>query len=208
MLIILQSHSAVLQGVPGIIFTLFAGPISDTYGRKPLIIIPLFGYFILNFVYLVNSIWFHQLKVDAWSIITIYDTLLKVEYLLFECLQDLTGGSIVFFLATKCYIVDITSEENRTTRMAVTDAFFGVGYLVGLPIGTQIKKQFGYVPLFSLTLGLVISAMLYAAFFLKDSYQLINDEQKKVFDAERAEKKLKCDRGRKPTCSSLKFCSF
>ena len=59
-----QSHSAVLQGVPGIIFTLFAGPISDTYGRKPLIIIPLFGYFILNTVYLVNSIWFHQLKVE------------------------------------------------------------------------------------------------------------------------------------------------
>jgi fucose permease len=108
----------------------------------------------------------------------------------------LTGGSIVFFLATKCYIVDITSEENRTTRMAVTDAFFGVGYLIGLPIGTYIKKEFGYVPLFSITLGLVICAMIYAAVFLKDSYQLISVEQKKVFDAEREENQLKCDRGK------------
>ena len=58
-----QSHSGILQSVPGIVFTLFAGPISDTYGRKPLILFPLFGYFILNFVYLINSIWFNELKV-------------------------------------------------------------------------------------------------------------------------------------------------
>ena len=115
---------------------------------------------------------------------------------MFECLQDLTGGSIVFFLATNCYIVDITTEENRTTRMAVLDAFFGVGYLIGLPMGTYIKKHFGYVPLFSLTLGLAICAMMYVAVFIKDSYQLITDEQKKVFDAERDASQLKCDRGK------------
>ena len=82
-----------------------------------------------------------------------------MEYLLFECLQDVTGGNIVFFLATKCFLVDITSEENRTTRMAVLDAFYSVGYLIGLPLGTYIKKEFGYVPLFSMTLGLVICAI-------------------------------------------------
>ena len=131
----------MLQSVPGIIFTLFAGPISDTYGRKPLIIIPLFGHFILNFVYLVNSIWFHQLKVwqrmrEKKSLKILVHS--QVEYLLFECLQDVTGGNIVFFLATKCFLVDITTEENRTTRMAVLDAFYSVGYLIGLPLGTYI----------------------------------------------------------------------
>jgi predicted MFS family arabinose efflux permease len=115
---------------------------------------------------------------------------------LFECLQDVTGGSIVFFLATKCYLVDITSEENRTTRMAVLDAFYSVGYLIGLPLGTYIKKEFGYVPLFSLTLGLVICAMIYTAVFINDSYHLITEDQRKVFDAEREANQLKCDRGR------------
>ena len=47
-------------------------------------------------------------------------------YLLFECLQDLTGGSVVFTLATKCFIVDITTEENRTARLAITDAFLSL----------------------------------------------------------------------------------
>ena len=120
---------------------------------------------------------------------------MKVEYLLFECLQDITGGGVVFFLATKCYIADITSDENRTTRMAIADAFFGVGYLIGLPLGTHIKKEFGYVPLFSFTLGLVVVAMIYATVFLKDSYQLLSDEQKKTFDREREKNRIKCNKG-------------
>ena len=92
--------------------------------------------------------------------------------------------------------VDITSEENRTSRMAVLDAFYSVGYLIGLPLGTYIKKEFGYVPLFSLTLRLVIYAMIYTPVFNKDSYHLITEEQRKVFDAEREANKLKCDRGK------------
>ena len=79
--------------------------------------------------------------------------------------------------------------------MAVVDAFYGVGFLIGLPIGTYIKKEFGYVPLFSLTLVLVIGAMIYVAVFIKDSYHLISEEQRKVFDAEREANQLKCDRG-------------
>ena len=81
--------------------------------------------------------------------------------------------------------------------MAVVDAFYGVGYLIGLPLGTFIKKEFGYVPLFSLTLGLVICAMLYVVVFIKDSYHLITDEQKKVFDAEREANQLICGKGKR-----------
>ena len=58
-----QSVSSILQNAPGLIFALFAGALSDTYGRKPLIILPLLGFFLLNLVYLVNSIWFNELKV-------------------------------------------------------------------------------------------------------------------------------------------------
>ena len=59
----IQAYNGMLQSAPSIIFTLFAGPLSDTYGRKPLIISSLFGYLILNVVFLINSFWFYELKV-------------------------------------------------------------------------------------------------------------------------------------------------
>ena len=128
--------------------------------------------------------------------------------MLFECLQDVTGGSIVFFLATKCFIVDITTEETRTTRMAVLDAFYSVGYLAGLPLGNYIKKQFGYIYLFSLTLGVVIFAMIYTALFIRDSYHLITEEQRKVFDQEREENQFKCDRGKQRGIHPISLLNF
>ena len=62
----IQGYNGMLQSAPAIIFTLFAGPMSDTYGRKPLIICALFGYFVLNLVFLINSIWFYELKVTIF----------------------------------------------------------------------------------------------------------------------------------------------
>ena len=115
---------------------------------------------------------------------------------MFECLQDLTGGTIVFTLATKCFIIDITTEENRTSRLAITDAFLGIGYLIGLPLGTHLKKLFGYNVLFSVSLGLAILAMIYAAIFIEDSYHLVTDEKKKAFNDDRESNVLKCDKGK------------
>ena len=46
------------------IMTFPPGPLSDTYGRKPLIITSLVGFFVLNLVFIVNSIWFMELKVE------------------------------------------------------------------------------------------------------------------------------------------------
>ena len=50
--------------MPALVFTMFAGPLSDTYGRKPLIVLPIFGFILLNLVFLINTIWFTELKVQ------------------------------------------------------------------------------------------------------------------------------------------------
>ena len=60
----IQAYNGVLQSAPGIILAFFAGPLSDKFGRKPLLIFSLFGYLILSIVFLINSFWFDELKVN------------------------------------------------------------------------------------------------------------------------------------------------
>ena len=59
----IQAYNGMLQSAPGIVFTLFAGPMTDRFGRKPLIICALLGYLLLDIIFLINSYWFYELKV-------------------------------------------------------------------------------------------------------------------------------------------------
>ena len=70
----LRTISSVIQAIPPLVYALFAGPWSDKHGRKWLIFASMFGHFLSNSVFLVNAIWFHELK---------------AEYLLFECIQGI-----------------------------------------------------------------------------------------------------------------------
>ena len=58
-----------------------------------------------------NSSRYHQSAILGSS-----TQLVEMEYLLFECLQDLTGGDLVFLLGVNSLLVDTTTAEERTTR--------------------------------------------------------------------------------------------
>ena len=88
------------------------------FNRKPFILLSIGGYVLLNVIFLVNSYWFYELKVQllypgqaefllfeclqdiyfTTYIMIFVDKNVQAEFLLFECLQDITGGELLFVL--------------------------------------------------------------------------------------------------------------
>jgi len=163
----IQAYNGLLQSAPAVVFTIFAGPLSDSYGRKPLMIMAIFGYLVLDVVFLINAFWFHQLR---------------VEYLLFECLQDFTGGHICFYLAAYSYMVDTVHPSTRTWRMSLLDSFMPMGFLVGFPLGTFLNNTYGPTVLYLTGVVIISIAMLYIFFVVKD-HKALREAKKEAADA-------------------------
>ena len=67
-----------------------------------------------------------------------------------------------------------------------------IGFIVGLPFGTFIKKPLGYVVLYSIASGVIFIAMVYVFFVVKDSRK-----EKKQKDKEpKSEIALGCNKGK------------
>ena len=102
--------------------------------------------------------------------------------MLFECLQDITGGEIVFGLGIYALMAHIITDENRTKRMAVLDAFKFLGLAIGFVSGGIIKKSFGWTPLYLTSMTLIVINILYVIFFLKESSKLKNEDESSTQD--------------------------
>lgn len=120
----------------------------------------------------------------------------QVEYLLLECLQDLTGGFSAFFLASYSLMVDITTDQTRTRRLSFLDAFWEIGVLIGVPLGTYMKSQHGYIAVFSVAACVIFSCILYVIFVVKEKEKPQTGEEE-----ESAQFKIKLDKSKKVKCS-------
>ncbi len=137
----LQSFYALLQ--------LFSGPIlgslSDRYGRKPILVICLFGtavaYTIFGF---------------ANSVALLYLAVL---------LDGLTGNNLT---TSFTYVADVTEPHERSRGMGIVSAAFGLGLMAGPALGGLLSVYGLFVPAF-VAAGIALVNTIYGIFILPES---------------------------------------
>jgi len=129
--------AAQLVGAP------LLGRLSDRFGRKPILLISIFGTF-LGFLLFGFAVPVGQ-KLAVLLGVPINIMILAVLFFS-RALDGFTGGNIS---VAQAYITDVTTEENRAKGLGLVGAAFGLGFVFGPAMGGFLSS-FGFaVPAFA-----------------------------------------------------------
>ena len=138
--LLLASYAAAqLIGAP------LLGRASDRLGRRPILLISIFGTF-LGFM----------LFGLAESLTVLF---------LSRILQGLTGGNLS---VAQAYITDVTDAKSRNRGLGMIGAAFGLGFIIGPALGGVLSNISYHVPAF-VAAGLSFINLLLIAFWLPES---------------------------------------
>ncbi len=122
------------------------GRLSDRYGRRPILLVSLFGTFA---GYLLLGV--------AGALWVLFAS---------RILDGLTGGNIS---VARAYITDVTEEEDRAKGLGLIGAAFGLGFIIGPAIGGLLSTGGRYaIPAFAAA-GVSFLSMLSVYFWLSES---------------------------------------
>lgn len=141
------------------IFSPIIGGLSDQYGRRPVLLISLFG-FGLDFIFLALA------PNIGWLFVG-------------RVISGIAGAS---FTTANAYIADITEPEKRAQSFGMIGAAFGLGFIIGPSLGGILGEYGTRIP-FWVSAGLAILNWLYGYFILPES---LLPENRRKFDIKRA----------------------
>ena len=141
------------------LFSPVLGNLSDRFGRRPVLLISLFG-FALDYLFVAFA------PTLAWLFVG-------------RLIAGITGASMTTATA---YIADISTPEKRTQNFGMVGAAFGLGFIIGPVIG-GVLGQFGPRVPFLAAAGLTLINWLYGYFILPES---LAPENQRPFSWKRA----------------------
>ena len=108
------------------VFSPLVGNLSDKYGRRPVILLSLFG-FSVDYIFLALSptIW--------WLFVG-------------RIIAGITGASVT---TASAYIADISTDEDRAKNFGLIGAAFGIGFIIGPVLGGVLGHYGSRVPFYA-----------------------------------------------------------
>ncbi|SHK69221.1 TCR/Tet family MFS transporter [Hymenobacter psychrotolerans] len=141
------------------LFSPVLGNLSDKYGRRPVLLVALFG-FGLDYLFLAFA------PSIGWLFVG-------------RMIAGITGAS---FTTAGAYIADISTPENRAKNFGLIGAAFGLGFIIGPVLGGKLVGFGAQVP-FLVAAGLTFLNWLYGFFVLPES---LAPENRRPFSWSRA----------------------
>lgn len=149
----------VAYSVMQFIFSPVLGSLSDKLGRRPILLISLFGLGV-DYIFLAFA------PTITWLFVG-------------RVFAGISGASIT---TASAYIADVSVPEKRAQNFGLIGAAFGLGFIIGPVIG-GIFAQYGLRIPFMIAAGLSLINWLYGFFILPESLKL---ENRRDFDWKRA----------------------
>ncbi|MBI1772725.1 MAG: MFS transporter, partial [Burkholderiales bacterium] len=143
-----------IYGVMQFIFAPVIGALSDRYGRRPVLLICVFGLG-LNFLLLT------QVTNIYWMLVV-------------RAIGGITAGNLS---VANAYIADVSSPENRAKALGKIGAMFGLGFICGPVIGGLLGEAHIHYP-FYLAAAVSLGNVVYGYFSLPES---LSADHRKAF---------------------------
>ena len=141
------------------------GRMSDLYGRRPILLLSVFGTFV-GFVMLALAPIIGRTIANAFGAVALANLFVIGILFASRLLDGFTGGNLTI---AQAYISDVTDEKNRAKSFGLIGAAFGLGFIIGPALG-GVLSNWGYeVPAYAAAaLSLINLALIY--FLLPESW--------------------------------------
>lgn len=140
--------SALAYALTSTIAAPFMGMLADRFGRRPIILLSLSAYVLAFSGYLFAA--------SAW---------------LFILLRGLAGVFTAGLVPAMTSIVgDLASQNRRAQWIGIVNGGASVGWIVGPLFGGMLYDRFGHIVPFAASIAMELSALLLAAFLVRETY--------------------------------------
>ncbi|XP_058828281.1 tetracycline resistance protein, class D-like isoform X2 [Topomyia yanbarensis] len=153
---ILMAKSLIESIIPALC-SMFIGPWSDKYGRKPVLLSTFIGSFFSYSLLALVCFLSGRSPIDPWY------------YILAFIPAALSGGNCALITGVFCYITDVTSEQNRAIKMGVLEASIFGGLLFGTLSSSYILCWTNSTTVFAIAAVAILVGTLYIAFYIEES---------------------------------------